>query len=70
MFHKKSKHTFSVQNLFTENRAIHEIMWENVVQLYRLQTELRRMRIARWISKATSIHSEYVILTVFPQQRG
>jgi len=27
-----------------------------------------RMRIACWISKATYLHSEYVILAVFPRQ--
>jgi len=30
---------------------------------------LGRMRIACWISKATSIHSEYVIFTDFPLQQ-
>jgi hypothetical protein len=28
---------------------------------------IRRMRIACWIPKATDTHSEYVILTAFPQ---
>jgi len=69
MFHTKSKHTFCVQQLFTENRAVHEIMWENVVQPNRPQMEVRCMRIARWISKASSVHSEYLILMAFPQQR-
>ena len=29
-----------------------------------------RMRIACWLTKATNIHSEYVILIAFPQQQG
>ena len=29
---------------------------------------IRRMRTTRWITKATDTHSEYVILTAFPQQ--
>ena len=28
-----------------------------------------RMRFARWITKATHIHSEYVILIAFPRQQ-
>ena len=28
---------------------------------------IRRMRIGWWITKATNIHSEYVILIAFPQ---
>jgi hypothetical protein len=30
---------------------------------------IRRMRFACWITKATNIHSEYIILTVFPQRQ-
>ena len=30
---------------------------------------IRRMRIARWIPKATNIHSEYVILIAFSLQQ-
>jgi hypothetical protein len=30
---------------------------------------VRRMRIARWIPKATGTHSEYVILFAFPLQQ-
>ena len=34
---RKSKHIFYVQNNFTENRAIYEIMWKNMVEPERLQ---------------------------------
>ena len=30
---------------------------------------MRRMRMARWITKATNTHTEYVILPPFPQQQ-
>jgi len=30
---------------------------------------MRPMRIARWITNATGIHLEYVILIAFPQQK-
>jgi len=29
---RKSNHTFYVQLLFPENRAVYVIMWENIVQ--------------------------------------
>jgi len=31
--------------------------------------QLRRMRFACWITKATDTHSEYVILIAFPLQQ-
>ena len=30
---------------------------------------IRRMRFARWITKATDTHSEYAILIAFPRQQ-
>jgi hypothetical protein len=30
--HRKSKHTFNVQKLFSENRAIYEIIWKDTVE--------------------------------------
>ena len=44
-------------------------MWKNIVQPYRPQTTIWRMRIACCITKATNTHSEYVILIAFPLQR-
>jgi len=29
---EKSKHTFYFQYIFSENRAVYEIMWNNIVQ--------------------------------------
>jgi hypothetical protein len=54
---------------FNENRTVCEIMWKNVVQPFRPQITVLRMRIACWVPKATNTLSEYVILIVFsPQQ--
>jgi len=54
---------------FFENRAVFEIMWKNVVQPDRQQMTIWRMRIACWISKATDIHPQYVIISAFPLQQ-
>jgi hypothetical protein len=52
-----------------ENRAVYEIMWNNIVQPGRPQITIRRMRIVCWLTKATNIHSEYVIIIGFPRQQ-
>jgi hypothetical protein len=44
-----------------ENHAVYEIMWKSIVQLERPQMTVWRIRISRWIPKATDTHSEYVI---------
>ena len=56
---------FVFSNFFSENRAVYEITWKNMVQPDRPQTIIWRMSIACWIPQATDRHSEYVILTVF-----
>jgi len=38
---------------FSENLAVYEIMWKNIVERVRPQMTLWRMRIACWITKAT-----------------
>ena len=44
---------------FFGNCAVYEIIWEKkIVQSYRPQMTIWRMRIACWITKATNIHSE------------
>jgi hypothetical protein len=35
-----------------------------------VESIIRRMRIARWLTKATDTHSEYVILLAFSRQNG
>jgi hypothetical protein len=56
-------------NFFAANRAVCEIMWNDVVQPDRPQMAVRRMRIACRIPKATNTHSQYVLLIAFPLQQ-
>jgi len=70
---KMNTHTFCVQNFlfsyFFGNFTVYEITWKKFVERGRPQMTIRRMRIACWIPKATYTHSQYVILTAFPQQQ-
>jgi hypothetical protein len=51
----KKTRIFMFKNFFFfENRAVHEIMWKNVVELDRPQRPLWRMHTACWIPKATN----------------
>ena len=54
--HINSQNIYFVFNNFfpPENRAIHEIMWKNVVERSRPQMTIWRMRTACWIPKATN----------------
>ena len=56
---------FKLNNFFSENRAVYEIMWKNIVQSDRPQVTIRRMCVTCWITKATDKHSEYVMLMAF-----
>jgi len=56
--------------LLSENRAVYEIMWENIVEHDRPQMTIWRMRIACWIPKATKTNSECVITIAFPLQKS
>jgi hypothetical protein len=47
-------------NFFPENLAFCEIMWKKYCTAGRF---------ARWITKDTNTHSDYVILVAFPQQQ-
>jgi len=53
--YRNSKPTVCVQYLFSENLAVYEIMWKNMIE------SDRRMRFTCWITNATDTHSEYVI---------
>jgi hypothetical protein len=44
-------------------------MWKEIVEPGMPQKTIRRMRNVCWITKATDISSEYVIIIVFPQQQ-
>ena len=56
-------------NFFSENRAVYEIMWKNIIERGRLQMTVWRLRIACWVTKATNTHLLYVILIAFPLQQ-
>jgi len=60
---------FKFSNFFSENRAVYEIMWKNIVEPGRPQMAIRRMRITCRIPNATNTCSEYVMLTAFPSQQ-
>jgi hypothetical protein len=63
------KHTFCVQQIFSDNRALYEIMWKNVAKPSRPKMAISRICIAFWIAKVTNTNSEYVILITFPPQQ-
>jgi hypothetical protein len=44
-------------------------MWKNIVEPGRSQMAIWRLRIARWVPKATNTHSGCVILTAFLLQQ-
>jgi len=48
----------------SENRAVCE-MWETILEQDGPQTTIRCICVTFWITKATNIHSGYVILTAF-----
>jgi len=56
------------QNTFLspENRAFYEITWKNIAETGRPQMTIWPMHIGRWIVKAATRHSEYVLLIAFP----
>ena len=49
------------KNFFSENRAVYEIMWKNIVDPDRPQVTVWSICNACWIPKATNTHSVYVI---------
>ena len=59
-----------LKEFFSENRAVYEIMLENV-QPERPQITIRRMRFACWTTKYTHTHSVriYIIVIAFPRQQ-
>jgi len=53
---------------FFENCAVYEEIWKNSAESGRLQMAIWRMRVARWIPKATNTHTHTgcVTLIAFP----
>ena len=54
---------------FSENRAVYEIMWKNIVEPNRPQMTIWRMRIACWILKATDATQNMYYLLFFLLQQ-
>jgi hypothetical protein len=48
--------------------AVYEIICKNMMQSDRPQTNIRHVRISRWIPMDKSTHSDYVIFIAFPPQ--
>ena len=46
--------------VFSENRAVCEIMWKDIVETSRPQMTIRRMPVACWIPEATNSQTECV----------
>jgi hypothetical protein len=40
----------------TENRAVYEVMWKNIIERGKTQMTIWRMNVAYWIPKATNTH--------------
>jgi hypothetical protein len=67
---KLETHTsFILNNFFSENHAVHEITWKNVVEQGRPQVTKWCMRIACWVPKATNARIGCVILIASPLQQ-
>jgi len=54
---------------FFRKSCLYKIMWKIFVESDRPQMTIWRMCIARWITKATDTHSEYVVLIAFQLQQ-
>jgi len=55
---------FPTKIFFFQNRAVNEIMWENIVQPVRPKMKIWHVLIASPITKVTNTHSGYVIVNV------
>jgi len=68
---RENQNTHFVFNnfFFSENCAIYEIMWKNLVEPDRPKMAIRRMSIAWWIPGATDTPSENEILIALPLQQ-
>ena len=62
---KIKTHVLCSVTFFSDNCAVREISWKNIVELERPQMAIWHFRISRWVIKAADTHSEYVILIGF-----
>jgi hypothetical protein len=65
----KTHNLCSITFFSFENRAVHEIMWENNDEPEGPQMTIWHMLIARGIPKAANTHSKYVTLIAFPPKQ-
>jgi hypothetical protein len=61
---RENKNTQIIFITFSENRAVYEIIWKNIVQPERLQMSKRRT--AFWIGRDKNTRSGSVKFIVFP----
>ena len=67
---RENQNTFYFQWPFSENRAVHEIMSENMVEPEKTRI-IWRVRVAYWVSKPTRAHTHRnVILIGFHGNNG
>jgi len=64
----ENQNTHVMFDSFSENHAVYDLKWNNIVEPGRPQMRVRRIRIACWISKATNTRSEYVLCFAFQLQ--
>ena len=53
----RNTHFILKKSFFSDNRAVYEIMWKNIVERVRPQITIWRMRIAYLIIKTTHTHT-------------
>ena len=62
---RKDQNThFTFNNFFSENSAIYEIMWKNMVERDRQHMAIWRMHFACWTPKATHTHAHTHTLSI------
>lgn len=64
----KSKQTFYILKILSENLAFCEEMWKNMVQQDTDDNKMWLMLIEHCVTKTTDSHSEYIIYIAFPRQ--
>ena len=56
--------------VFSKNRALCELMWNNIVEPDRPRRTIWNIRIAYWVHKAKNTHSVYVIFMTLRDNDG
>ena len=54
----KMHNLFSITVFFSENCAVYELMWKNIVEPGRPQITIWRISTACWVTKATKTHTQ------------